>query len=263
MTKDYSFFIPANTTKKDLQYLNYFLTAKHDDANPLNLTQTHGFLCAIASAPCLIMPSKYQPILLGGYPDFQSMGQAQKIFNTLSSLYNNANNMLEENKYPALLLWEADNVVDYDEAPLKMVEDWCKGYLQAVELDTTWRSDKKALLLLVPFYQLLTDDEVLATEPDEKNQFIEDVPSFKQSIKTCLPKAIKDIFEYWKDARKNALSRKTIRGDGPPPEMFRQQKEERRYISKNLPKIGRNEPCFCGSGIKFKKCCGSPERVIH
>ena len=21
------------------------------------------------------------------------------------------------------------------------------------------------------------------------------------------------------------------------------------------PKIGRNEPCPCGSGVKFKKCC--------
>ena len=23
------------------------------------------------------------------------------------------------------------------------------------------------------------------------------------------------------------------------------------------PKVGRNEPCPCGSGKKFKKCCGS------
>ena len=22
------------------------------------------------------------------------------------------------------------------------------------------------------------------------------------------------------------------------------------------PKIGRNEPCPCGSGLKYKKCCG-------
>ena len=22
------------------------------------------------------------------------------------------------------------------------------------------------------------------------------------------------------------------------------------------PDIGRNDPCICGSGIKFKKCCG-------
>ena len=24
------------------------------------------------------------------------------------------------------------------------------------------------------------------------------------------------------------------------------------------PKIGRNEPCPCGSGRKYKKCCGKP-----
>ncbi|MEK9984096.1 MAG: SEC-C metal-binding domain-containing protein [Opitutae bacterium] len=23
-----------------------------------------------------------------------------------------------------------------------------------------------------------------------------------------------------------------------------------------MPKVGRNEPCPCGSGKKFKKCCG-------
>ncbi|MDQ8182372.1 preprotein translocase subunit SecA [Pelagicoccus sp. SDUM812005] len=27
-------------------------------------------------------------------------------------------------------------------------------------------------------------------------------------------------------------------------------------IKKNLPKVGRNEPCPCGSGKKFKQCCG-------
>lgn len=24
-----------------------------------------------------------------------------------------------------------------------------------------------------------------------------------------------------------------------------------------MPKVGRNEPCPCGSGRKFKKCCGA------
>ncbi len=27
------------------------------------------------------------------------------------------------------------------------------------------------------------------------------------------------------------------------------------------PKVGRNDPCPCGSGKKFKKCCGAA--VIH
>jgi len=25
---------------------------------------------------------------------------------------------------------------------------------------------------------------------------------------------------------------------------------------KNVVKVGRNSPCLCGSGKKFKKCCG-------
>lgn len=41
------------------------------------------------------------------------------------------------------------------------------------------------------------------------------------------------------------------------------REERRRYISASvkLPyvrkgrKIGRNDPCLCGSGLKFKKCC--------
>lgn len=27
--------------------------------------------------------------------------------------------------------------------------------------------------------------------------------------------------------------------------------------TQNLPKVGRNDPCPCGSGRKYKKCCGS------
>ena len=27
-------------------------------------------------------------------------------------------------------------------------------------------------------------------------------------------------------------------------------------IIRDTPKIGRNDPCICGNGLKFKKCCG-------
>jgi len=32
-------------------------------------------------------------------------------------------------------------------------------------------------------------------------------------------------------------------------------------MARKPPKVGRNEPCPCGSGKKFKKCC--LEREIH
>lgn len=28
-------------------------------------------------------------------------------------------------------------------------------------------------------------------------------------------------------------------------------------LTRSAPKIGRNDPCSCGSGKKFKKCCGA------
>ena len=27
-------------------------------------------------------------------------------------------------------------------------------------------------------------------------------------------------------------------------------------LTRSAPKIGRNDPCHCGSDLKFKKCCG-------
>lgn len=29
-------------------------------------------------------------------------------------------------------------------------------------------------------------------------------------------------------------------------------------IKRSAPKVGRNDPCPCGSGSKFKRCCGLP-----
>ena len=28
-------------------------------------------------------------------------------------------------------------------------------------------------------------------------------------------------------------------------------------VRRDAPKVGRNDPCPCGSGRKYKKCCGS------
>ena len=27
-------------------------------------------------------------------------------------------------------------------------------------------------------------------------------------------------------------------------------------VRRDMPKVGRNEPCPCGSGKKYKNCCG-------
>jgi uncharacterized protein len=36
---------------------------------------------------------------------------------------------------------------------------------------------------------------------------------------------------------------------------------EREHAQRMSTKVGRNEPCPCGSGKKFKKCCGGPAEL--
>jgi uncharacterized protein len=38
---------------------------------------------------------------------------------------------------------------------------------------------------------------------------------------------------------------------------------ETKTVRRQVPKVGRNDPCPCGSGRKYKQCCGAPGRAEH
>jgi preprotein translocase subunit SecA len=46
--------------------------------------------------------------------------------------------------------------------------------------------------------------------------------------------------------------------EGSPMQGFTQEQSQRpvETIKRTTPKVGRNDPCPCGSGKKYKKCCG-------
>jgi len=58
------------------------------------------------------------------------------------------------------------------------------------------------------------------------------------------------IHAYWSEKR-----------GSEPPELIDDYHlgvpEEIVQVVRSGPKIGRNDPCPCGSGKKFKKCCGA------
>lgn len=52
----------------------------------------------------------------------------------------------------------------------------------------------------------------------------------------AFPGTIHDIFRFWQ-----------VQRSSPAP------------VRREAPKVGRNDPCPCGSGKKFKQCCGKDE----
>jgi uncharacterized protein len=63
----------------------------------------------------------------------------------------------------------------------------------------------------------------------------------REKLRVNLSVGVMRIFKYFSEHRKfNARLAKETR-------MMRQE----------TPKVGRNSPCLCGSGKKYKKCCAS------
>jgi uncharacterized protein YecA (UPF0149 family) len=80
--------------------------------------------------------------------------------------------------------------------------------------------------------------------PDKPEQQIEEIEHFQLHLIGCLY----DIQSYWRQKRLAALAY-----------VEQLEKEERQHTPylRDEPKVGRNDPCPCGSGKKHKKCCGA------
>lgn len=118
--------------------------------------------------------------------------------------------------------------------PEEVTEDWAFGFSIGVEMNTrAWEGaarHKQAgpalalILLLLPPEQLAGPGEKIETLKDKERRY-----AVEQ-----LPQLIATVYAFW---------------HGQPELPLLQERRG--------PKIGRNEPCPCGSGRKYKKCCGT------
>jgi len=200
----------------------------HGEAMPLDALQ--GLFFAVASAPDLIPPSRWLPTALGESPEYETREKAQEALELVMRFYNQCVGAAAAEDFTLLLYKREDGGDD--------LGTWCAGYLDGVDLSVpNWYEagdPDEVDELLFPFI-------VLADElPDsEKRQFR--AAEWRELVRSCedtIGDAIVEIREYWKVLR------------NPPT-----------TVRRTSPKTGRNDPCPCRSGKKFKQCCGAPERL--
>ena len=105
---------------------------------------------------------------------------------------------------------------------------WCQGYTAGVALDEVWQKDQVARMLVRPMEQLASPD-------DDRDH--------AAGSRQRLPEAVVALHEHWNNWRQQNLVTSSVSTPVKPPAA-----RER--------KVGRNEKCPCGSGKKYKKCCG-------
>ena len=89
---------------------------------------------------------------------------------------------------------------------------------------------------------------------------------FNQMIASIEEEAVETLFKLQpaKPARfkgvfseeRQELSHPEVSSLNAPEEQGAEEQPQSKPVQSTHPKVGRNDPCPCGSGKKYKKCCG-------
>ncbi|GAA3906641.1 UPF0149 family protein [Halomonas cibimaris] len=144
-----------------LERLDEFLDSDRVDEDALDLISTHGFMVALAVAPCHVPDEQWQAELFQGEPAYADQTERDDITGLLAALRDNAMALLEQGRLPELPFELVLDGLPPEETP---VGDWCAGFMEGVFLDeSAWFADddEAAAALLLPFMLLsgLFDDE--------------------------------------------------------------------------------------------------------
>jgi uncharacterized protein len=176
-----------------------------------------GFLTALVTGPELVPPSGWLPVVMG--EDLSAHSNAGETIGRAMRWYNGI----------VATLSRDDATVCPPPSDHEACKAFCDGYLGGSTWHPQWRSDDTAIALVLPMGVL--SGQIDPSElRDENGRPMEDVEEAMQEFRDDLPFYVHELRDHW--AARRAAS-------GQPKK----------------PKVGRNEPCPCGSGKKYKKCC--------
>ena len=197
------------------------------DEGILDISNLDGLFTAIVSGPTPVQPSRWMSSIWGDFePVWKSKEEFETILNLLMRYMNSVavHLMNEPETFEPIYMQRSVGDKTYT-----LVEDWCFGFMTGVELNAAdWDLDSLDMKILIAPISTFGSEAGWALLEDMGDKEIE-------NIRRAITPNVREIHAYW-------LAR---RADSAAPTPLRHSE----------PKIGRNDPCPCGSGKKFKKCC--------
>jgi uncharacterized protein len=228
---------PQPLTDAEFQRLSGVL-GRFDNKHPMNLEQLDGFLAALICGPEIVHPSEYLPVICGDDMVLEDSFGAQSVLQDFLSLIMRHWNVIADTLHSGdvflPLLLEDKNGISH-------ATDWAKGFLRGMEFHKEqWAAlldDDEHGGLLVPIFALAHEHD-----PDPEMRPYKEAISAEQRERLIVGAAagVTGIHRYFQ-----------ARGS-----VERQPFDNATTFRRTVPKIGRNDPCPCGSGKKFKQCCG-------
>ncbi len=227
-------------TDDEIEFLDRFLIDRIDEDKEtpesnvgiLCVSELDGFLTAIVSGPTMVMPSQWMPAVWEEFPpEFETARDADRIMSLIMRHMNSIARhlMADPDSFEPMFLER-----DWNGRTVLVVDEWCEGYVRALSLSSDdWKAGGTTIASHLA--NILAFSEAGGWIGHEAGSHAE----VERRQLEIIPSA-REIHAYWLERRRENFS---VQRDTPTP--------RRRAQSR----VGRNDPCPCGSGRKYKKCC--------
>jgi uncharacterized protein len=218
---------------KELEWLENHLTELsqiHDDC--MTLEMVDGLFCALIINPVMAKPTEWMKIVFGQKHEFKSDANLEKNLNVLARYWNQQSLAIENHG-----ITEQAAYIPFvkDSQTHQLAQAWATGFSIGMDYCAeAWKKlseEEENRSLLAPFIALKQ-----GYLPEKENEALTNEQ--RAELLATIPAAAHTLFHYWVEKTQSAS---------------------------NAPKakVGRNDPCPCGSGKKYKKCCESKESVAN
>lgn len=225
--------VPGNELpdSDELDFIDEVLFKYEAESSLADASVLHGFLTAIASGPNKCSPSEWLDKIWGGdadQPEWESGAEMEGFMNIVFNMMNNITQKLTDNAQNFTAVMKCNDRQIFS-------SDWCCGYIDGVMLDEqVWSAMPNHMLAQVDLIDTVAGAML-------KEGVLSSLETHARADAVIL--AALKLHAYW--SRKQGGSPRML----PDVPMSVSQQPVFSH------KTGRNDPCPCGSGKKFKKCC--------
>jgi uncharacterized protein len=239
--------LTAPLSDTDVSELDELLHALPEELDPLDVEMLDGFLTAILLQPEPVLPSAWRPFV------FDAQGRETALWDDAATTQRAVDLIMRRHNElgayiaarepfdPVIFELEDDDGASMTgRAAIAALEPWAEGFMNALAafpalLDQLHGNDAGSAALGGILRHLPADPD---DGSDESRELAQDKAAFDRDMPLAdLDEAIDALVASVMDI-----------ADVTRP---------RRPAARETPKIGRNDPCPCGSGRKFKHCHGA------
>ena len=201
-----------------------------EDRSPFDTDGLLGVLHAVAVAPSLLAPSAWIPVVLpNGAADLDA-ATAQRFVGLVLRLHDEVLDAVNDHE---AIIPSTDDVA--------ACKSFASGYAAGAELDPLWIGDADRWTFASCIAYLGGRLDLVPKDTLEK---FDAEPEVKLTILRDLHKIFATTYDSFLKVRRAAISQPAASAPA------------------RVARAGRNDPCPCGSGKKYKRCCIDRDRTL-